>query len=96
MRKKTNWANIGKGPPGSRGGDNDRTNNTRSWESFAMRESGKGKKGRERNANVTNEERATEENEYDPEINEIENEFSEEQWEVNFTTSGDGPSSALD
>ena len=61
-----------------------------------MRERGKGKKGRERSANVTNEERTTQENEYDPERNEIENEFPEEQWDVNFTVGGDGPSSDLD
>ena len=53
------------------------------------------RKGRGINANVTNEEWATEENDYDPEINEIENGFSEEQWDVNFTASGDGPSSDL-
>jgi len=61
-----------------------------------LRERGKGKKGRERSANVTNEERTTEENEYDPEGNEIENEFPEEPWVVNFTAGGDGPSRDLD
>ena len=61
-----------------------------------MRERGEGKKGRKRSANVTNEERTTEENEYDPEGNEIENEFLEESWGVNFTAGGDDPSSDLD
>ena len=93
---KTNWGNIGKGPPGSRGEDNARNNNTGNWKSLALRERGKGKKGRERNANVTNEERTTEENENDPGRNAIENEFSEESRDVNFTVSGADPSSDLD
>ena len=58
---KTNWGNVGKGPPGSRVKDNARTNNTGNWGIFALREGGKGKTGRERSANVTNEERTTEE-----------------------------------
>ena len=70
--------------------------NTGNWENFEMGESGKGKKERERNPNVTNEERATEENDYDPEINEMVNEFSEERWDVHFTDIGDDPSSYLD
>jgi len=61
-----------------------------------MRERDKGMKGRERSANVTNEERTAEENEYDTEGNEIENEFLEESRDVNFTAGGDGPSSDLD
>ena len=35
---KTNWANVGRGPPGARSKDNDRAANTGNWESFAMRE----------------------------------------------------------
>ena len=54
------------------------------------------KEGRERSANVANEERTAEENEYDPEGNEIENEFLGESWGVNFTSGGDDPSSDLD
>ena len=61
-----------------------------------MRDRADGKKGRGRSANVTNEERITDENEYGPERNELENEFSEEPWGVNFTVGGDGPSSDLD
>ena len=45
----------------------------------------KGKKGRERNANVTCEERNMEESEYGPERNATENEFSGGSWGVNFT-----------
>ena len=37
-----------------------------------------------------------EEREYDPERNETENEFSEEQWDVNYTGFGDDVSSGLD
>ena len=57
-----------------------------------MRERGKGKKGRARNATVTN----MEEWEYDPERNETENEFSEGQWGVNYTGGGDDVSRDLD
>ena len=56
------------------------------------REGEKGKIGRDRNANVTN----MEEREYDPERNETENEFSEEQWDVNYTGGGDDILSDLD
>ena len=61
-----------------------------------MRDGWKGGKGNERNENVSNEETATEENDYDPEINEMVNEFSEERWDVHFTDIGDDPSSYLD
>ena len=64
------------GPPGSRGKDNARNNNAGNWGSFSPRERGKGKKGRERNANVTCEERNMGESEYGPERKEAENEFS--------------------
>ena len=62
-----------------------------------MRERGKGKEGRARSANVTNEERTAEENEYDdPERNEIANEVSGESRDVNFAVGGDDPPSDLD
>ena len=61
-----------------------------------QREKEKGRKGRERNANLTNAERALEENDLDPERNETDHEFPEEHWDVNFTASGDDHSSDLD
>ena len=73
---KTNWANLGKGPPGPRGEITLEPIIPVIGGSFALGERGKGKTGRERSANVTNEERTTEESEYGPEGNEIENEFS--------------------
>ena len=45
---------------------------------------------------MTNGERTIEENEIDPERNEIDPEFSEEYWDVKFTSSEDGPPSDLD
>ena len=41
---KTNWGDIGKGPPGSRGKDNARTANTGNWGNFSQREKEKGEK----------------------------------------------------
>ena len=81
---KTNWENLGKGPPGSRSKDNARTANTGNWENFAQRERGKGRKGKERNANMENEERIIGDNEVDPERSEIDPELGEEFWGRKF------------
>ena len=70
---------------------NDRLDNTSNWENFEMGERGKGKKGGERNAHVRTKKGPLGENGYDPAINEIENEFPEEPWGVNFTASGAEP-----
>ena len=88
---KTNWGNLGKGPPGSRSKDNARTPNVSNWGSFAHQERGKGRRGKERNANITNGERNTEENEIDPEQerNETGTESMGEHWDVNCTGNGD-------
>ena len=93
---KTNWANLGKGHPGSRSKDNARTANTGDWGNFVQRERGKGRKGRERNANMANGERTMGGNELDPERNEIDHEFSGECWDVNFTANGGERPSDLD
>ena len=51
---------------GARSKDNARTTNVSSWDRFAQKERGKGKRGKERNANITNEEGPTGETEIDP------------------------------
>ena len=84
---ETNWANLGKCLPGSRSKDNARTANTGNCGNFAQRERGKGK-GRERNANMANEERTMGGNDFDPERNERDDEFPVECWDVNFTANG--------
>ena len=86
-----------KGPrDGSRSKDNDRTTNTSNWENFAQRERVKGRKGNERNANMTNEERIMGGNEIDPERVETDPESCVGCWDVNFTASGEEPASDLD
>ena len=56
---------MGKGPPGARSKDNDRTTDG-SWDRFAHQGRGK-ERGKGRSANIANEEGRAEENEIDPE-----------------------------
>ena len=51
---KMGFATSGKGVPLSRGTDNDRSANTKNWNTSAQQEWGKGERGNLRSANVTN------------------------------------------